>query len=208
VFNFLPKDDKFFDQLDNLARILVNAAQQLSAILQTFPKIDAQRHDIEELRKKAADLAQDSLAILDHAFITPLDREDILALIDGMNAVIQEIAELSERLGLYPLETLYPNLTAQSRHLLELTIQVEEIMAGLRKKTTLSELAEGGMKKLQAIEDNIRRDRKEFLRELFRDNSDPIELIKKKDLHDLLEEALSRMTKITQVLARVLLKNT
>jgi uncharacterized protein Yka (UPF0111/DUF47 family) len=207
VFNFLPKDDKFFDQLDNLARMLVNAAQQLSAILQTFPKFDAQRHDIEELRKKAADLAQDSLAILDHASITPLDREDILALIDGMNAVIQEIAELSERLGLYPLETLYPNLTAQSRHLLELTIQVEEIMAGLRKKTTLSELAEGSMKKLQAIEENVRRDRKDFLRELFRDNSDPIELIKK-DLHDLLEEALSRMTKITQVLARVLLKNT
>jgi uncharacterized protein Yka (UPF0111/DUF47 family) len=208
VFNFLPKDDKFFDQLDNLARILVNAAQQLSAILQTFPKFDAQRDEIEELRKKAAHLAQDSLAILDHAFITPLDREDILALIDGMNAVIQEIAELSERLGLYPLESLYPNLTAQSRHLLELAIQVEEIVAGLRKKTTLSELAEGSMKKLQVIEENVRRDRKEFLRELFRDNSDPIELIKKKDLHDLLEEALSRMTRITQVLARVLLKNT
>lgn len=186
----------------------MNAAQQLSAILQTFPKFDAQRDEIEELRKKAAHLAQDSLAILDHAFITPLDREDILALIDGMNAVIQEIAELSERLGLYPLESLYPNLTAQSRHLLELAIQVEEIVAGLRKKTTLSELAEGSMKKLQVIEENVRRDRKEFLRELFRDNSDPIELIKKKDLHDLLEEALSRMTRITQVLARVLLKNT
>jgi hypothetical protein len=35
VFNFLPKDDKFFDQQDNLARMLVSAAQQLSAILQT-----------------------------------------------------------------------------------------------------------------------------------------------------------------------------
>jgi uncharacterized protein Yka (UPF0111/DUF47 family) len=204
VFNFLPKDDKFFDQLDNLARMLVSAAQQLSAILQTFPRFDAQKHEIEELRKKAADVAQNSLAMLDHAFITPLDREDILALIDG----IQEIAEFSERLGLYPLETPYPNLTAQARNLQELTIQVEEIMAGLRKKTTLSELAEGSMKKLQAIEENVRKDRKEFLAELFRDNADAIELIKKKDLHDLLEEALSRMTRIMQVLARVLLKNT
>ena len=208
MFNFLPKDDKFFDQLDNLARMLVSAAQQLSAILQTFPRFDAQKHEIEELRKKAADLAQNSLTMLDHAFITPLDREDILSLIDGMNAVIQEIAEFCERLGLYPLETPYPNLTAQSRNLQELAIQVEEIMAGLRKKTTLSELAGGSMKKLQAIEENVRKDRKEFLAELFRDNADAIELIKKKDLHDLLEEALSRMTRITQVLARVLLKNT
>jgi uncharacterized protein Yka (UPF0111/DUF47 family) len=148
------------------------------------------------------------LAILDHAFITPLDREDILALITGMNAVIQEIAELSDRLGLYPMKSLYPNLVAQSRNLLEFTIQVEELMAALRKKKTLSELAEGSLKKLQAIEVNVRKDRQEFLRELFREQSDPIELIKKKDLHDLLEEALSRMSEITQILARVLLKNT
>jgi hypothetical protein len=46
VFNFLPEDDKFFDQLDNLARMLVSAAQQLSAILQTFPRFDAQKHEI------------------------------------------------------------------------------------------------------------------------------------------------------------------
>jgi uncharacterized protein Yka (UPF0111/DUF47 family) len=208
MFNFLPKDDKFFDQLDTLARMLVSAAQQLSAILQTFPTFDPQRQEIETLRQKAGTLAQDSLAILDKAFITPLDREDILALISGMNAVIQEIAELSDRLGLYPMGSLYPNLTAQSRNLLEFSIQVQELMVALRTKKTLSDLAGGSMKKLQAIEVNVRKDRQEFLRKLFREQSDPIELIKKKDLHDLLEEALSRMSEITQILARVLLKNT
>jgi hypothetical protein len=67
MFNFLPKDDKFFDQLDNLARMLVSAAQQLSAILQTFPRFDPQRQEIEGLREKAGILAQDSFAILDKA---------------------------------------------------------------------------------------------------------------------------------------------
>ena len=60
--------------------------------------------------------------MLDQAFITPLDREDILALIAGMNAVIQAIAELAEHFHLYPLENLDPNLTAQSRNLLELSL--------------------------------------------------------------------------------------
>jgi uncharacterized protein Yka (UPF0111/DUF47 family) len=207
VFNFLPKDEKFFDELDSLARMLVGAAQQLSSILTTFPKIDRERQEIEALRQKAADLAQDSLGILDRAFITPLDREDILALITGMNSVIEEIAELSERLALYPLEGLYPNLGKQSGNLLELAIQVEGIMAALRKKTTLSELAEGSIKKLRAIEEKVRKDRKDFLAELFRDKPDPVDLIKKKDLHDLLEEALSRLSDVTQILARVLLKN-
>jgi uncharacterized protein Yka (UPF0111/DUF47 family) len=118
MFNFLPKDEKFFDELDELARMMVRAAQQLSSILQSFPNFETQRQEVEEVRKKAATLAQDSLAILDRAFITPLDREDILALIAGMNAVIQEIAELAERLALYPLEQPYPSLTAQSRNLM------------------------------------------------------------------------------------------
>ena len=67
----------------------------MSSVLQAFPKFENQRREIEGIRLKAADLAQDSLGILDRAFITPLDREDILALITGMNSVIQEIAELS-----------------------------------------------------------------------------------------------------------------
>lgn len=207
MFNFLPKDDKFFDQLDSLARMLVSAAQQLSATLQSFPDVDKQRQEIEELRKKAEDLAQRALSVLDHAFITPLDREDILSLITGMRSVIERIAELSVRLGLYPIERLYPNLTSQSRNLLELGIQVEQIMADLRQKTTLSDLADGSMKKLSAIEQNVRNDRKQFLTELFRENSDAIELIKKKDLHDLLDRAVSDLLEVTQTLARVLLKN-
>jgi uncharacterized protein len=207
MFNFLPKDDKFFDQLDEHARILVSAAQQLTAILQTFPRFDGQRQEIEDLRRKSASLAQQSLAILDRAFITPFDREDILSLIDGMDSVVDRISEFSERLVLYPLKELYPNLTAQSRNLLEFSIQVEQIMADLRKKATLSEMAEGSLKKLATIEEHVRHDRREFLKELFQDDADPIEVIKKKDLHDLLGEALARLSNITQILARVLLKN-
>lgn len=80
-------------------------------------------------------------------------------------------------------------------------------MAGLRQKTTLSELADGSMKKLLLIEENVRSDRRDFLKELFAGKPDPIELVKKKDLHDLLDESVSQMMGVTQVLARVLLKN-
>ena len=102
---------------------------------------------------------------------------------------------------------MYPNLGKQARNLLELAIQVQQIIAGLRLKKTLSELAEGSMKKLRAIEENVRSDRNEFLKELFRNSPDPIDLLKKKDLHDLLEESVSQLIVVTQVLARVLLTN-
>ena len=207
MFNFLPKDDKFFDQLDTIARLLVLSAQRLSALLQTFPNFETQLAEIEESREKSDNLSRESLSILDHAFITPLDREDILALISGMHMTIELIAELAERFTLYPLESLYPNLTGQTRNLLELSIQVEQIMADLRQKKTLSEIADGSMKKLRTIEESVRNERRAFLRELFVNQPDPIDLIKKKDLHDLLDEALSQLIDVTQTLARVMLKN-
>ena len=126
MFNFLPKDDKFFDQLDTIARMLVSSTERLSALLQTFPEIKSQLAEIEESREKSDNLSRESLSILDHAFITPLDREDILALISGMHMTIELIAELAERFSLYPLDSLYPNLTNQTRNLLELAIQVEQ----------------------------------------------------------------------------------
>jgi uncharacterized protein len=207
VFNLLPKDDKFFDQLDALSRILVDGAQNLSGALQVFPNFQQQHATIEELRRKSQDLAQASLKVLDHAFITPLDREDILLLITGMNDVMDEISELSERLGLYPLDKPYPNLEAQARHLSELAIQVQQILGAIRAKTTLTDLADTSMKRLLVIEESVRGDRRKFLSELFKDTTDPIDLIKKKDLHDLLERALAHLIEVTQVLARVVLKN-
>ena len=62
MFNLLPKDEKFFDELDSLTRMLVSAAQQLSSVLQNIPKFEEQRRQVEEVRVKAADPAQDSLA--------------------------------------------------------------------------------------------------------------------------------------------------
>lgn len=207
MFNFLPKDHKFFDELDTLARVVVYSSEQLSAVIATFPKLDGPLKEIELQRKKGRDLAQDSLARLDEAFITPLDREDILSLITGMNSVVELIDELAQRFRLYPLENLYPNLSDQSRNLLELAIQVEQIMAALRKSATLTDLAADNLQKVREIEDRVRRDREKFLSELFAGKPDPVDLIKKKELHGLLEEAIFSLIQVTQTLARVLLKN-
>jgi hypothetical protein len=53
----------------------------------------------------------------------------------------------------------------------------------------------------------VKRDREVFLGDLFRGNPDPLEVLKKKELHDLLEEAIERCEEATETLVRVLLKN-
>lgn len=207
MFNLLPRDQKFFDELENLSGRAVTSARELSALVHTFPEVGKPIENIEKCRQLARDLVQSSLTRLDQAFITPLDREDILALISGLYDSVDSVAEISQRFRLYPLKALYPNLTGQARNLLELATEVETIMGGLRKKATLSQLANGSMNKVRQIEESVKREREHFLGELFAGEPDPVDLIKMKELHDLLEAAIYLLSEVTQILARVLLKN-
>ena len=57
----------------------------------------------------------ESLLRLDQAFITPLDREDILSLINEMDGVVDRVSELSQRFRLYGLKDLHPTLAARQK---------------------------------------------------------------------------------------------
>jgi uncharacterized protein Yka (UPF0111/DUF47 family) len=84
MFNLLPRDPKFFEQLELLAKHVAASTQELAAITQRFPSLDGHLEGIERTRQAARDLTQEALTRLDQAFITPLDREDILALLSDL----------------------------------------------------------------------------------------------------------------------------
>jgi uncharacterized protein Yka (UPF0111/DUF47 family) len=206
MFNLLPKDEKFYDELEQLSDRVESAAKQLEAVVSSFPNFDGQLSNIEQDRLTARKIFGESLLRLDQAFITPLDREDILGLINEMYGVVDRVSELSQRFRLYQLKDLHPTLTGQAKNLSTISRELNGIIHGLRHQKKLKDLKPG----LDAVSDAmelVKRDRETFLRDLFTGNPDPLEVIKKKELHDLLEEAIERSEEATETLARVLLKN-
>jgi uncharacterized protein Yka (UPF0111/DUF47 family) len=206
MFNVLPKDAKFYDELEQLADRVVSTATKFEQVVSSFPNIDGQLNNIEQERVAAHKVYGESLLRLDQAFITPLDREDILSLINEMDGVVDRVSELSQRFRLYGLKDLHPTLAAQAKNLSTIARQLNEIIHGLRHQKKLRDLKPG----LDAVSDAmelVKRDREVFLKELFTGNPDPLEVIKKKELNDLLEEAIERCEEAAETLARVLLKN-
>lgn len=53
----------------------------------------------------------------------------------------------------------------------------------------------------------VKKDREEFLGSLFSGEPDPLDVIKKKEMHDLMEEAIERCEEAAETVERVLLKN-
>lgn len=206
MFNLLPKNENFFEDLDALAASVRTSAEHLNELIKRFPNIDKELIAIELQRQAARQRMQTAMVRLDDAFITPLDREDILDLIGQMRAVVDRVANLSQRFRLYRLPNLYPNLSSQSANLLSLATEVQAIIGRLRSDTSLKSAAER-LDATRVLIELVKQDRELFLSELFAGDPDPIELIKKKELHDLLDDALERLDNVTLTLATVLLKN-
>jgi uncharacterized protein Yka (UPF0111/DUF47 family) len=75
--------------------------RQFESVVAVFPNFDGQLNTIEQDRLAARKIFGESLLRLDQAFITPLDREDILSLINEMDGVVDRVSELSQRFRLY-----------------------------------------------------------------------------------------------------------
>ena len=206
MFNLLPKDDKFYDELEQLSDRVVSSARQLEGVVTSFPNLDGQLNNIEQDRLAAGKIFGESILRLDQAFITPLDREDILSLINEMNGVVDRVAELSQRFRLYQIKDLHPTLTGQAKNLSTIAGELNGIIHGLRQQKKLKDFKPSLDAVGKAME-LVKRDRETFLGGLFSGAPDPLEVIKKKELHDLLEDAIERCEDATETLARVLLKN-
>lgn len=206
MFNLLPKDDKFYDELEQLADRVVSSAKQLEGVVTSFPNFDGQLNNIEQDRLAAGKIFGESILRLDQAFITPIDREDILSLINEMNGVVDRVSELSQRFRLYQIKDLHPTLNGQAKNLSTISGELSGVIHGLRHKKKLKDM-KPSLDNVSKTMELVKRDREIFLGGLFSGTPDPLDVFKKKELHDLLEEAIERCEDATETLARVLLKN-
>ena len=99
MFNLLPRDTVFFDLFENLSDHAVAAAKELRDMAQSFPNVDAQIQRIRDLEHSADALAHTALERLDKTFITPLDLEDIHALVEELDDIVDSSLDYWRREG-------------------------------------------------------------------------------------------------------------
>lgn len=206
MFNLMPKDEKFFDEIEELATSVAGASKHLLEITRNFPSVDTHVQSIEQKDRRADEITQAALERLDQAFITPLDREDILHLISDLYSIIETIAGFAKRVTLYQFEKIDADLTDQVEILSQVANCLKEVMHRLRVDHRLTTL-NGQLKELHRLERRADDHRVEFLGRLFKGNPDPLEVMKKKELHDLMETAIGNCENVSRTLQRVVLKN-
>ena len=207
MFNLMPKDTVFFDLFEEIARHIVSSAEHLRKLAKKYP--DDFAGEIQSIRDEehAADqLAHTALDRLDRTFITPFDREDIHTLVGEMDDIVDNIDALAKRFPLFHVKAMEPDFEKQADVLVQAAVALSEAVHRLRKSRKLSELSD----KLIEIhhKESIGDDNHHAaMSRLFSGGTDALEVMKWKELYDLIEEAIDGCEDVGNTLERIVLKN-
>ncbi len=206
MFNLLPKDTVFYDLFEGLSAHAVSCAEHLRRLSQAFPRFDDQLARIREEEHKADDLAHKALDRLDRTFITPFDREDIHTLVNELDDVIDMMDALAKRFSLYHVKQVYPLFIKQTEVLVKSTVAVADAVRRLRKSRKLSELSPL-LIEIHRLESEGDDNHHAAVSQLFKGETEPLEVMKWKELYEYVESAIDGCEDVGNTLERIVLKN-
>lgn len=145
-----------------------------------------------------------TLEVLDTSFVTPIDREDIQNISALLNKITKKIVKACVNLKIYRLEGFTDNLKNQSQTLIAATNELEQIFTHF-KKPTISDMTQRNlkMKEIETRGDEILFNATESL---FSGKYDALNVIKLRDIHKDLENALDSCYSVSDAVVSVVLK--
>ena len=205
-FQFLPAETKFYEWFEKATANLVEAADALQNLLDHYENVDAKVARITELEHRGDLIVHEVMHLLMHTLIIPLDSEDIERLISALDDTMDAIEASAVRMVIFRIEAP----TERARQLGQLirsgAVELQEAMRHLREKKNFRLVAEH-IKEINTIENNGDRVLREALVEIVSHKEDMFNLIRWKEIYEMLEETTDRMEDVADVLQRVVIKN-
>jgi uncharacterized protein len=199
---FLPREEKFFTMFERMGQMLIEGAALLSSLLSDIRLAPIRAEEIKALEHKADNLTHELLTKLNQTFVTPFDREDIPALSTRLDDVLDLIDATSMRIVIYKIAVLPPGAEELGRIIVA---QVREIAAAL----ALLNRPDGILKhcvEINRLEDDADRISRSGIGLLFEHETNPIALIKQKELYEVLELTTDMCEDVANIIETIVLK--
>jgi hypothetical protein len=199
----MPRADNFYEMFVALAE---NAHQGSGALLEMLQKYDgAEKYAerIKDLEHMGDNLTHTVMTRLNQTFVTPFDREDIHLLSSRIDDVLDLIDAAASRMVTYRIAHVRPGVADLAAILERTTEQVAAAVRALGKKDhILSYCIE-----INRLENESDRLCRSLIARLFDEEKDPVQIIKWKEIIEVIETAVDKCEDVANVLETVTLKN-
>lgn len=202
----IPREEKFFELFVQQAENVAEGARQLKDLLENYTELDQKRMLIEKTESHGDEIAHTILEKLNTTFITPMDREDIHALTSALDDILDLIHATAQRLHLYRVKTVTPESCSLANIIVRATEETLALIRDLDKMKKPKFMKERWIEvnRLENEGDTVSR---KAIAGLFENETNPIEVIKWKDLYERLESAIDKCEDAVNIVEAVCLKN-
>ncbi|HVV85623.1 MAG TPA: DUF47 domain-containing protein [Kofleriaceae bacterium] len=203
---FLPRETSFFDFFEEHAALTVEGAKEFLSLVTTGANIDTKARRIHDIEHETDVITHRCVETLHKTFITPIDRDNIHRLITRMDDIMDYVEAAAERLALYELTVMTSDVRDLADVLVRATQQVALALNGLRDlkhpQAVLKICID--INRLENESDQVLR---RAVARLFKEEKDPIVVIKWKEVYENLESAADRCEDVANIIEGVILEH-
>jgi predicted phosphate transport protein (TIGR00153 family) len=199
----IPREERFFEDFVSLANELCKGAGLLEEMLAPTRPLSEKAAAIKDVEHRCDQIVHDALQRLHRTFVTPIDREDIFALLRALDDVIDDIDASADMLRLYRIEQVRPAARELARLITASTRQVHRGLGALEARTGVSE----AVQEIGRLESQADAVYGTAVGELFEQEGDAVAIIKWKEILDMLEGATDRCKDVATAIEGIVVKH-
>lgn len=215
MFGLLPKNLEFFDYFERAAVNALHCAEFLAEYVMQGNFTDPSKiNTISEIEHNGDKITHETLDRLEQTYLTPIDRDDIYRLIARIDDVVDSMDAIAQRLHCYKVKLINDDFPNQCVVLVKAVRSMVAAVGALRyMKDRGKARAKSGASldeliiAVHAAEEEGDSNYHKVLGELFESGLDVFQVMKWKELHDLVEQAIDYCDDVACLMHSIILKN-
>lgn len=203
-FSLIPREDEYFTLFTEISGKLQEAATTLVDMLQeeseNFEKFVWRIKDIEHT---CDELTHKITTKLNKSFITPFDREDIYSLSVALDDVCDYIDAAARAILMYDIQDINDHIKHQAKVIQGLAMEINSATMLLKEPNGINQ----HIVEIHRLENEADDGYFRAIGELFQKETDPIKLIKLKELYEIMENTTDRCESVANIIESIILKH-
>ena len=198
-----PQKREFFDLYSQAAANAQEIARLLCELVEGWPGSRALLPSIRDAEHEGDRLTGEVIGVLNRTFVTPFDRDDMFRLATVIDDVCDHVDEAADNMNLYEVTDVPPLALEQARVVYRAAAELHDAL-DLLEGFGDSKRQLGAVRELEDEGDRLS---SQAVADLFRSGADPLTVIRWKDIHEQIEEAVDACENVADVLEAILVKN-
>lgn len=203
---FHKKADPFFLQLVDFTTMVVKAAAEYNNMVQDYTNVEKKVKAIKQIENDCDDMTHQILVNIHGSFVTPIDREDLFAVTKGLDDIVDCIEKVAARFIIFNVSQPTPECIEAAELILEATQELKKLFEYMPNAQQNAEMVRKQIIDVNRIENDGDTLHRASLTKLFKEEKDPIEIVKWKHIYEQLEDCIDSCEAVANIVQGIVVK--